>query len=166
MSVIYLDFDGVLHPHDVHVESDGRIHLGALAHGHSLFEHAHLLENVLFEFPSVRVVLSSSWVPSRGLDEAVRYLPLGLRQRVVGATFDPGTMLHQAWSEVARGYQVLADVMLRRPRQWLALDDDTKDWPADILENLVKTDPILGLSRPGAVDELRTHLLAWERHHD
>ncbi len=163
MDVLYLDLDGVLHPHDVHVRPDGTVFLGLLGLGHTLFEHAPLLADILSEHPDVRIVLSSSWVPSRGLAGTSQMLPPELRRRVVGATFDPHTMLHEVWASVARGYQVQADVRQRQPAKWLALDDDVADWPQEDQAHLVRTDPILGLAREGALDELRAQLKGWGR---
>ena len=56
---------------------------------------------------------------------------------------------------------MLGDVGRRRPVHWVALDDDDEDWPGNYLSRLVKTNPVLGLGRPGAVDELRSHLESW-----
>ena len=38
-----------------------------------------------------------------------------------------------------RVMQVWSDVQRRRPRDWLALDDDWQDWPASCLDKYVRT---------------------------
>lgn len=45
-----------------------------------------------------------------------------------------------------RGAQVLADANRRKPKHWLALDDDVEDWPKEALENLLTVDGRFGLS--------------------
>ena len=42
--------------------------------------------------------------------------------------------------------------------QWLALDDDTEDWPKWALDNLVACDGATGLSNPRVQVELRAKL--------
>lgn len=159
--LLYLDFDGVLHPADVHWSPQRGVFLGDRAQGHSLFEHAQLLAELLEDFPAVRLVLSTSWVPVRGLAATVACLPSALQARVVGATYDSKLMLHEAWASVARGYQVLEDVERRRPAHWVAIDDDDKDWPTEHRHRLVKTDAQWGLSQAGAIEELRAHFATW-----
>jgi hypothetical protein len=161
-NVLYLDFDGVLHPQDVYVHPKRGVYLAPTYAGHSLFENVPVLVEALADFPSVKVVLSTSWVPGRGFAQTLKRLPPELRERVIGATFHSQHMLHENWVAIARGYQILADVGRRRPSNWVALDDDYADWPEEHLHRLVKCDPLLGVSRLGAVAELRVHLERWE----
>ena len=46
----------------------------------------------------------------------------------------------------------------RKPRQWLALDDDLEDWPESSRQNLVACDGFTGLSSPEVQCELREKL--------
>lgn len=150
--LLYLDFDGVVHTHDVWFTAHGPA-LGDASAGHTLFEHAGLLAKVLVPYPQVKVVLSTAWVRRYGIRAAVDALPEPLAERVIGATFDP--QRHTvAFAHVARGYQVAADVSERAPRVWLALDDDVRDWPDEHRVNLVTTDPVLGISAPSVLAEL------------
>ncbi len=55
--ILYLDYDGVLHPEDVWRHPKRGIHFGSAGAGHRLFEHAGLLDEVLRPYPQVRVVL-------------------------------------------------------------------------------------------------------------
>lgn len=155
--LLYLDFDGVLHPSEVFH------HLGrgpALAERfteHKLFEHANALAELLTPYSSVRVVLSTSWVQSYGIDAAASCLPPDLRVRTVGATFDPERD-GPAFGSVARGHQIIADAARRRVRQWAALDDDVRNWPRANAYRLIKTDPVHGLGEPAAQARLRIWL--------
>ena len=47
----------------------------------------------------------------------------------------------------------------RRPRGWIALDDDYIDWPPEHRHQLIKTDPYKGISKP-FVTKLLTRKLA------
>lgn len=157
LRILYLDFDGVLHPADVWFVPGQGFRLGAGYDGrHTLFEHANLLAALLRPYDDVRIVLSTSWVPAIGLAEATAWLPKELASRVVGATFDP--LLHGLqFGSVARGYQILDHVKRNRVSDWVALDDDTKDWPDSEREHLIKTDAVRGLNDPAP----QARLPAW-----
>jgi hypothetical protein len=142
LNLVYLDFDGVLHPEDELWHPRHGIYLGLDAQGHRLFENAQMLIDALEPYPNVRVVLSTSWVSFRGFGKTLKRLPLVLQQRVVGATFHSLHMQRETFTAVSRGRQVLQDVERRKPANWLALDDDHGDWPAEHVERLVKTDPV------------------------
>jgi hypothetical protein len=160
--VLYLDFDGVLHPEDVW-RRPGTGPYVASPPGHALFEHAALLANCLEPYPALRIVLSTSWVRVfRSVRKVARRLPPELRRRVVGATFH-GRMDPVWFRSVPRGVQVWGDVCRRRPEAWLALDDDDAGWPAVCLTHLVRTDPVLGISAPAVLTELQARLEAIHR---
>lgn len=172
--ILYLDFDGVLHP-DAAYWKPG---VGVFLHnrpGHTLFEHALLLESLLAPHPAVRIVLSTSWVPELGYSRARKRLPQGLAERVVGATYhsrymrrrneaaarfaeDWGSGYATDYHSQARGEQVCADVKRRRPEYWLALDNDPEGWPAEHRHQLILTDDELGIGEPRAIAELQAKL--------
>ena len=62
--ILYLDFDGVLHPADVRMHVDGpqrpQVYIGGRPSDHPLFEHAPLLERILTPFPDLKIVLATS----------------------------------------------------------------------------------------------------------
>jgi hypothetical protein len=159
--VVYLDLDGVAHPSEVYRHPKRGIYIDPCLAGHTLFENLPLLVDALQQFPEVRVVLSTSWVPTLGFGRTLKKLPLPLRPRVIGATFHSQYMRRADWDRVPRGYQILGDVSRRRPTHWVALDDDDVEWPEEHRCKLVKTDEIMGLRRQGALDELMTHLRSW-----
>lgn len=155
--LLYLDYDGVLHPEDVRRHPRKGIRLGAGGAGHRLFEHCAVLAELLAPFPAVGVVLSTSWVRVLGFDKARRKLPRALRDRVVGATFH-SAMDRGLFMEMPRGVQVMGDVGRRRPSAWLALDDDEEGWPTEWRHALIATHPVLGMGAPGVKDELAQRL--------
>ncbi len=157
--MLYLDFDGVLHPESVYRQPGKGGPYLADAPGHALFEHAEMLEAVLLPYPDVRIVLSTSWVQAYGgsVAKVARRLTPDLRARVVGATYQNG-MDADEWRQASRGMQILSDVLHRKPRDWIALDDDYLDWPDHCRDKLVRTHPVLGISTPVVLAELRAKL--------
>ncbi|CAB3727984.1 hypothetical protein LMG22037_05329 [Paraburkholderia phenoliruptrix] len=156
--VLYLDYDGVLHPESVYLlHKRGPVLLDAP--GHSLFENSQLLEEALEPYPELNIILSTAWVRRyRGsIVRVSRRLTPGLQTRVVGATYH-SYMDAETFSAAPRGMQIWADVLRRRPVAWLALDDDWLHWPAWCRDDLVRTDPVLGISEPTVLAELKTKL--------
>lgn len=155
-SILYLDYDGVLHPADVRVTkvepAQPRVYNGGQPTDHPLFEHAPLLERILQPFPDVRISLSTSWVRMLGYEMAVQQLPPGLRARVVG-TIWRGALLQ--FPPRTRHDAIATDAEERRVPRWLALDDDLDGWPAERRHLVVApTDTWAGLAQPGTAEEL------------
>jgi hypothetical protein len=71
--LLFLDFDGVLHPDPCFDEQ-------------RLFENAPRLAEALAGFPEVAIVLSTSWRTQRTMAELAALLPAGLRERVIDVT--------------------------------------------------------------------------------
>lgn len=81
--ILFLDFDGVLHPGEVYLRNG----TPALDEQGELFMWAPILEEILADFPAVRVVLSTTWVVHLGFERARKRLPATLQRRVIGATW-------------------------------------------------------------------------------
>jgi hypothetical protein len=155
--VLYLDFDGVLHPEDVWRRPGWGPYV-ATPPGHRVFEHADLLLELLRPYPDIRIVLSTSWVRVLGsVRKVARRLPPELRSRVIGATWH-SSMSADGFQEMPRGIQVWSDVRRRLPEAWLALDDDDAGWPAECRDHLVHTDAVLGISAPSVLAYLKEKL--------
>lgn len=154
--ILYLDYDGILHPADVIFSQQGPV-LAEAVSGHSLFENADMLAAVLAEYPEVRLVLSTSWVFHYGLEYAASRLPPPLRKAVVGATFDPARH-NSGFLSVARGHQVVEDAKRRKATQWVSLDDDSAAWPARQRHRLIQANPAKGLRDPQVLRDLRAAL--------
>lgn len=159
LPVLYLDFDGCLHPEPVHWHPRRGAYLSSelAAAGHRLFEHAALLEELLEPYPSLVIVLSTSWAVHYGCSRAAKRLPPGLRKRVVGATYH-SAIDKSAFRLLPRGRQVLDDVARRQPQVWLALDDFAEGW-GTALEHVVVTHSTLGIAEPSVLDIARHALL-------
>ena len=154
--ILYLDFDGVLHHENVRWNSRVGAYLSA-PEGYVLFQHAELLEELLKPYPEVRIVLSTSWVRVYGCTKAAKNLRPSLRARVVGATFH-SQMNEELFTSMPRGKQVCADVERRKPRDWLALDDDYLHWPEWCLDKYIRTDEHEGISEPSVLAEFQQKL--------
>ncbi len=154
--ILYLDFDGVLHHENVLWHARIGAYLSA-PDGYVLFQHAELLEQILAPYPQVRIVLSTSWVRRYGCTKTAKNLPPALRQRVIGATFH-SRMNEESFLAVPRGQQVWSDAQRRKPRDWLALDDDWTDWPKACLDKYVRTHEHAGISDPDVEREIREKL--------
>jgi hypothetical protein len=143
--LLFLDVDGVLHPVVTDYSFSSRF-----------FSHLPRLEEILREFTSVDVVISSDWRRAESIEQLQRYFSADIRHRIIGATpqIDPGVAVHnrrqleiQAW----------LDGNGRSDAEWVALDD----WPSHFeagFERLVLTDPKRAFDED-SVQELRSHFL-------
>jgi hypothetical protein len=57
-------------------------------------------------------------------------------------------MREEDFQWLSRGQQVFEDVSRRKPRDWLALDDNGEGWPATHLSHFVQTHMYEGISDP------------------
>ena len=107
--ILFLDFDGVLHP--------------GSGLGQTRFSRATVLEAALAGH-ELRIVVSSSWRFHLAMDEILRALPTGLARRVAGAT---GEAHIGRW---ARFQEITAWLALHDPlADWRALDDAVFEFP-------------------------------------
>lgn len=157
--LLFLDFDGVLHPDAVYLTRRG---IELRAEG-ELFMWAPLLNDALANHPDMQIVLSTSWARNLGFDRARRALPAVLRHQVIGATWHSamgkGWPDFIPWDAQTRWEQIEAYLSrLAEPVNWLAIDDDGQGWPIAQRDRLILTDPDHGLSDPAVAAEL-THKL-------
>lgn len=158
MTILFLDFDGVLHPNEVYVYH-GRGIVLETGPEHCLFEYAELLVTLLEPFPEVHIVLSTSWCSSlKRFDVVKGHLPEVLQQRVTGATWHSAKE-HYRWLSLTRYEQIQEYVSRHQVDNWLAIDDDGDTWPDKQRHTLVHTDAWLGLGKPETQQELQDKLL-------
>jgi hypothetical protein len=147
--VLYLDFDGILHPADVRVAREEPLHPRVYVRDQPtdepLFRYMSLLELLLAPYPELKIVLTTSWVRALGYEFA-------LQERVIGAATYPAP---------TRFASIEIDAESRGLTRWLALDDDVCGWPEERRHLVVApTNPVLGLAQPGVAAELATMLEA------
>lgn len=153
--IVFLDYDGVLHPDAAHISKNQVIvlrhdKLPAEYANHTLFGYTNALVAVLAEFPQILIVLSTSWVPVCGFEGAVSRLPEGLQTRVIGSTYH--SLFTPAWHEMTRYQQIRTHVGRHRlGSDWLAIDNDDIGWPEELRGNLVLTDDNKGIADPEAL---------------
>ena len=156
--VLFLDFDGVLHPDDVYRTRSGLV----LRAPGQLMMHAGILVEILKEFPQVKISLSTSWVRILGYRRSRATLPSDLQALTVSSTWHskmPRAPL-EGYDMYSRYQQIRAAVTRAGLTNWIALDDDPfESWP-DHDRRLIRTDPDLGLSAVLTQDELRAKLRA------
>lgn len=156
--ILFLDFDGVLHPSRAFMGQHGP----ELAGDGSLFMWAGMLAEVLDEHPGVQIVLSTSWARRLPYMQVRDYLPPMLRRRVIGSTwhrirteedYSRGLTLSY-WQTASRYQQVRRWVDLCRVTRWLAIDDDAAEWAEADHARLIHTNGETGLSDPAVLARL------------
>jgi hypothetical protein len=133
--LLFLDFDGVLHP-------------VAAKPGQSLhFEWVAQLTQLLSEAPDVAIAVHSSWAERFPLDALRDFLgPLGCR--LVGAVH-PGP----------RASSILLFLRSKpEVEDWLVIDDEPGEFPKDFPGPVVICNPTRGISDPSVQAQLRRWL--------
>lgn len=162
--IIFLDFDGVLHPNAVYNPKNKPLELRAPG---ELFMHAQVLIDALAYYPNAKIVLSTSWVRVLGYDRTKKKMPTSLAERVTGATWHKD-MLHEGqdpFSWMSRFHQIESHVKRNDIKNWLAIDDlhsGSESWPVDLAHRLVLTEQSIGLGCADTEADLNTKLLGMQ----
>lgn len=158
--LVFLDFDGVLHPDEVYLHGK-QVELRSNG---QLFMWAPELITAI-DGLDVQIVLSTSWVRHLGFRKARKALPEALSRLVIGATWHSAMRLKEAgpqflWDLQTR-YEQIQTYLDRLPStpRWCAIDDDVRGWPSGKRSHLIDTAPGLGLSCVQAQGALRERLL-------
>jgi hypothetical protein len=111
--ILFLDFDGVLHP-------EGEDHI---LNGGADFCFLPRLEALLREFPHVSIVISSSWREQLLYETLLKPFSVDIRARILGATPHSGFGLPSPYRK--REGDILAWLQLHDAvdEPWVALDD-------------------------------------------
>lgn len=160
--ILFLDYDGVLHPQDVYLERGRPV----LRRTGELFMWAPILVDIVSPYPDLSIVLSTSWVRQLRFDRTKRYLPEELRARVIGATWHSAMGRHpeaahriESWFVKASRFEQIAHYVARsNSADWLAIDDDDYGWRESERHRLIRTDPNGGLSEHAAQQDLQIKL--------
>jgi hypothetical protein len=121
--VLFVDFDGVLHP---------------TTHGSNLLSQLPLLESAI-ESHDCALVISSSWRFHLEIDDLKKHFSSSVRNKIVGVT---GEAYIGAY---ARFHEINAYVDLHGVSDWRALDDSYWEFP-DKCPNLIRCDPNTGVT--------------------
>ncbi|EGH30076.1 hypothetical protein PSYJA_14317 [Pseudomonas syringae pv. japonica str. M301072] len=146
--VLFLDYDGVLHPDAVYLSRQGPV---LRAEG-ELFMWAPVLVKILEDFQEVSLVLSTSWVRNLSFKRAMGFLPFDLGNRVTGATWHSSMARDWAdenkWDGRTRYDQISRYAARAQLANWVSLDDDPEGWGTTAQHRLVACNPDLGLGDP------------------
>jgi hypothetical protein len=140
--ILFLDFDGVLHPNDRTSDTFCRLPL---------------LASWLREWPGVDVVISSSWRTAFRQSELVDVLGPVVGQRVVGCTPDlpRSTLRRFCLAEREQEIRMWMQISWQPDRPWVALDDwALKFFPES--PGLVLCNDMEGITLP-ILDRLTVH---------
>jgi len=122
--IIFLDFDGVLHPFFPRKDLP--------AEENQLFSYLPRLEGVLRDFPALKIVIASSWRINRPWENVINAFSLDITARIIGTTpvliqKEPPYRRHLRYEEILN---FLNNNNLSAA-QWIALDDDPELYPAN-----------------------------------
>jgi hypothetical protein len=137
--ILFLDFDGVLHP-------------DPCARRERLFEHAPRLAQALEPFPEVCIVLSTAWRNMHPLGHLMGCLPEPLSRRVIGSTPNFGDFAARPKLVPYRRHAECEQWLLAQDHMalpWLAIDDRAH-WFEPYCESLVACDPAIGFDDDAA----------------
>lgn len=106
--LIFLDFDGVLHP-DFCSDSD-------------YFCWMDNLETALHSFPNTKIVISSSWREHHTLNSLQQLFPSSLREKIIGVT---PVMYDKSYVTGGRELEILLWLQQEQceHESWIAIDD-------------------------------------------
>lgn len=149
--ILYLDFDGVLHPAEVWMIDERPVLQWPDDPSLTLFCWAPILEEILDDADptgQIRVILSTTWAHRFGFERASEHLPESLKGRVIGVT---------EGFPAPRITQITLHAEDNQISRWIAIDDDFGA-TAQHQEKLIKCSGSLGISCAKAQRELRRKL--------
>lgn len=158
---LFVDFDGTLHRG--HALIDDRSGEVSLDTGNPMFEFARMLASMLEPYPTVEIVLTTSWLYTLPFDKVVSYLPSQLAERVVGSTRGYKARFGYLQDGSAKTYIIRAFVFDKHLKNWLALDDSVYG-SYHLSTDFLPLDPHLVLldGRKGIGDEgARQRVIDW-----
>lgn len=109
-TILFLDFDGVLHPQYVDMATPND----------EVFCHLPLFESVMREFPLVQIVISSTWRYNFSLEKLCTRFSPDIADRIIGVT--PELEWDTSKSD-QREREILAWLAENENSEWVALDD-------------------------------------------
>ncbi|MGT2469322.1 HAD domain-containing protein [Paraburkholderia terrae] len=139
--ILYLNFDGVLHPDRV-VYGEGCTP-SLVATGHNELEHAGLLSEILEPHDDLWLVLNTWWTFYLGLDACVEMLPSPLARRVVDATIGYASCYD---SIPCRAIEMERHIARQGKRGFIILDHNNARYRPELLPHLLLLDSDDGLA--------------------
>lgn len=108
--IIFLDFDGVLHPHSQYKTKDNY-----------MFSKTDLLNNLIKEYSDINIVISSSWRESFSLKDLKNFFPDETSEKIIGVTpvLSSNTLIGGRLKEIYH----FCETNNIGENEWVALDD-------------------------------------------
>lgn len=129
--ILFLDFDGVLHPSSPTKKGVGYFH------------NMSVFEDLMKVIPEVKIVISSSWREEFVFADLVQFFPEWLQPNIIGVTpiFSVGSFKTNFW----RHEEIQEWIKDNNYKEhWVALDDAHKEFP-DGCHNFVRINPDTGI---------------------
>lgn len=137
--ILFLDFDGTLHPNWTFHQRSGR-QVAVPYSGPWLIE-APILESIIKPYSErIDIVIASWWAYTRSITEISNLLPCGVASRIVGSIWLPGELGRYREESMSRYRSIqlwLDHHGVDSAGDWIALDDDDRDWPPERRDHLV-----------------------------
>lgn len=159
---LFVDYGGTLHVGHALVDAAGDITLDS---GHELLEFAPLLVGMLEPYPSVEIVLTTSWLETLSEEKVISYLPAELARRVVGTTQGRRPRFSYMRDGTGRTDVITSYAYGKRLKHWLAIDDAVYGAyhfgrePGELVRNFVLLDSARGISDEPAQRRIREWLV-------
>ncbi|MFL9869232.1 HAD domain-containing protein [Paraburkholderia fungorum] len=159
---LFVDYDGTLHAGHALIDASGQITLDS---GRTLFEFAPLLIEMLKPYPSVEIVLTTSWLQTLPEEKVMSFLPAELARRVVGTTQGRKPRFSYLLDGTGRTDIITCYAFGKRLKHWMALDDSVFSAhrfgpePGELVRNFVLLDSTHGISDEAAQRRIREWLV-------
>lgn len=159
---LFVDYDGTLHAGHALIDEAGQITLDS---GRPLFEFAPLLVEMLAPYPSVEIVLTTSWLDTLPEDKVIVYLPPELARRVVDTTKNIKPRLSYLQNGSGRTDVITCYAFGKHLKTWLAIDDSVYGAyhfgrePGELVKNFLLLDSASGISNEDAQRRIREWLV-------
>jgi len=162
MPTLFVDYDGTLHAGHAFIDEHGQITLDS---GRPLFEFAPLLIEMLEPYPSVEIVLTTSWLQKLPMIKVISCMPPELARRVVDTTEGRKARFSYMQNGSERTDIITCYAFGKRLKNWLAIDDSVYGAyhfgrePGELVRNFVLLDSTRGISDEGAQGRIREWLV-------
>jgi hypothetical protein len=147
--VLFLNFDGVLHPNAVKFDQSNTPALDAP--GHRLFENSTALAQIAADFIDLRLILNTWWTYRIGLDACIHLLPNVLASRVTGSVVPHAKMC----AKLPHRISLANEAATNSKDLVLILDHADARYPKHLLPTTFLLEPQVGLADSQAVIALR-----------
>ncbi|MBU9402092.1 hypothetical protein KTE13_20335 [Burkholderia multivorans] len=151
--LVYLNFDGVLHPNHLLYRYGRAPEL--LSPGHTVLEYASAFAEALEVCPDATVVLNTWWTYHLPMDACVELLPIPIRRRVSGTTLAcafHGEVLPNRVREAEK------HIGMPATEELLVVDNSAARYRSDLLPHLLLVDEERGLACQSAMRALKRRL--------